>query len=599
MLSKSLIIFIAFSAYLSINSISYGATMLVAWPEASAKNRSYLEASVAFLGINVDFVDKKAIFRILADSNSMVSIVSADYLGSWSENDVEKLFNYVRDGRTKLMIVFEKDGVYEYESIDTVFELFTKAKEEGFLSFAKGQKDILRELSATRIPVKIREKSLFLKNQNKKSGQFTTLSWLDDSSEIGETMVTMELGKGRLFMTTINHFIYDGKYYDKIGSYLPFIIYIKDGFGERTWHKKTNQANFTIDDPWLIEPYGNLSYNGLLDEMEKANFHTTIAFVPWNYDRSEKGVVEIIINNPDRYSISIHGNNHDHYEFRDYSEVPFSKQEYNIGQAVSRMNEFRKLTGIEYDKVMVFPHNISPERTLDVLKTNEFMGSVNSNITPLGSSRLDGPEYTLMPTTLKYYSFPIVQRYPVEIGKSVIDLGLFLGKPMLFYTHQEYFSSRMSAFNGVAQYVNEKSSKPIKWMSLGGVLENLYVERLRDDGAYDVKMLSKKIKLKNDGREERVFFIKEIGAGLENISEIRLGESIITDNFESHLKESIKIAPGSNLVIELVYKVDKQINNYPVKKDSIRIWVIRMLSDMRDIVISRYKIGRKLTEFFF
>ena len=27
-------------------------------------------------------------------------------------------------------------------------------------------------------------------------------------------------------------------------------------------------------------------YKGLLQEMQKVNFHTTIAFIPWNFDRS-------------------------------------------------------------------------------------------------------------------------------------------------------------------------------------------------------------------------------------------------------------------------------------------------------------------------
>ena len=59
------------------------------------------------------------------------------------------------------------------------------------------------------------------------------------------------------------------------------------GKNEAQWHSPGHYANLTIDDPWFAESYGHLTYNGLLGEMEKANFHTTIAFIPWNYDRSE------------------------------------------------------------------------------------------------------------------------------------------------------------------------------------------------------------------------------------------------------------------------------------------------------------------------
>ena len=49
--------------------------------------------------------------------------------------------------------------------------------------------------------------------------------------------------------------------------------------------------------------------------MQEHRFHTTIAFVPWNYDRSSPEVVSLFLENPEHFSIAIHGNNHDHEEF--------------------------------------------------------------------------------------------------------------------------------------------------------------------------------------------------------------------------------------------------------------------------------------------
>ncbi len=83
----------------------------------------------------------------------------------------------------------------------------------------------------------------------------------------------------------------------------PLMMFLRYAFGERCWHSSGNYANLTIDDPWLTEPYGHLSYTGLLKEMEEANFHTTIAFIPWNYDRSEPDVISLFRNHPDRFSI--------------------------------------------------------------------------------------------------------------------------------------------------------------------------------------------------------------------------------------------------------------------------------------------------------
>ena len=98
----------------------------------------------------------------------------------------------------------------------------------------------------------------------------------------------------------------------------PAMMFVRYCAGERGWHSLHYYANFTIDDPWLREPYGYVDYKDLLGEMEKHNFHTTIAFIPWNYGRSQQEVVSLFKNHPDRFSIAVHGNNHDHKEFTDY-----------------------------------------------------------------------------------------------------------------------------------------------------------------------------------------------------------------------------------------------------------------------------------------
>ena len=70
----------------------------------------------------------------------------------------------------------------------------------------------------------------------------------------------------------------------------PVVTFLRYAAGDRAWHAAGRYANLTIDDPWLIEPYGNLNYRALATEMDKHDFHTTIAFIPWNFDRSRAGV---------------------------------------------------------------------------------------------------------------------------------------------------------------------------------------------------------------------------------------------------------------------------------------------------------------------
>ena len=103
------------------------------------------------------------------------------------------------------------------------------------------------------------------------------------------------------------------------------------------------------------KPYGHLIYEDLLKEMERHDFHTTIAFIPWNYDRSEAETVALFRSHPERFSICVHGDNHDHKEFDDFESKPLSLQITAIKQSLARMEKFQSLTGIPYDNVFVFP----------------------------------------------------------------------------------------------------------------------------------------------------------------------------------------------------------------------------------------------------
>jgi hypothetical protein len=109
--------------------------------------------------------------------------------------------------------------------------------------------------------------------------------------------------------------------------------------------------------------------------MKAHNFHTTIAFIPWNYARSTAEVTRIFRNNPDRYSIAIHGDNHDHKEFEGFDSRPLAVQKPKLDQALARMNAFQTLTKIHFDRVFVFPHSIGEGAILGKLKEDNYIAT--------------------------------------------------------------------------------------------------------------------------------------------------------------------------------------------------------------------------------
>ena len=183
--------------------------------------------------------------------------------------------------------------------------------------------------------------------------------------------------------------------------------------------------------------------------MEQHNFHTTLAFVPWNFDRSQSATVSLLRTHLDRFSICIHGNNHDHREFGSYDNRPLWGQINDIKQALARMAKFSELTQLPYDPVMVFPHAIAPEETLAVLKRYNFAATANFLHEPMGTIAPSDPEFALRPATMAFANFPSLRRYSVEatIPPSQLAIDAFLGNPMLFYVHQGFFASGIDAFN--------------------------------------------------------------------------------------------------------------------------------------------------------
>jgi hypothetical protein len=570
--------------------------------EKDPKSQSIIQASCNFLGVESESIAGQKMPWENNKKEAIAVLLSYEYLGKMSPTNISLLYNRLKNGELSLMIVINGEPIKPSNRIvQGVTTFSSKISEEGFLNFSKDNKDLLKELSGLQVPVKTNGKGIFLKTIDGANHKADLLMYYESKRcDPGGLMVKQIIGKGRLYLSTLPKCeleIEDGVY-KNVASILPFIIFIKSSFGDRCWHREKSEANFIIDDPWLIEPYGNLSYQGLLQEMKKANFHTTIAFIPWNYDRSKKEVVKILLDNSDRYSISVHGNNHDHQEFGGSKKVPLYKQQYDILQSVARMEEFKKLTGIRYDRVMVFPHRISPEETISLLKKENFLATINSEIVPLGSKVKIDFEDMIFPAELKFYGFPLLRRYSPSISKSIICFDLFFEKPLVFYTHQDYFSNDINAFNETAEYVNKKAMKKIEWVGLEKLCQNLYMQRIRDDGGYDIRMFCREISIRNECRDPSTYRVVNIETGTSDIEKAIIGESVFYSNIELELKKPIRLNPGQNITIKIIYKEAHDSEKVKVDEGNLRVYILRTLSDFRDLVLSKSKIGRGIIGIF-
>jgi len=382
---------------------------------------------------------------------------------------------------------------------------------------------------------------------------------------------------------------------EAFSSVAGLLVFLRKAAGERGWHTPAYYANLTVDDPWLTEPYGNLGYEALLHEMEKHNFHTTIAFVPWNFDRSEPEVVSLFHNHADRFSISIHGNNHNHREFGEYSTQPLNRQRANIEQALARMEQFKRVTGLPYDRIMVFPHAVAPTETLEALKEHNYWATVNSENVPLGSTVPNDPLFPLTPWTLAFKGFPSVKRVSAEAPVSATNIAInaFLGNPQLFYVHQEFFQDKIGAFNATADEIN-RLEPTVQWKSLGYIVRHLYLTRLRSDQDYDVLAISPNLELVNPTDRRLVFYVhKPEDPRLP--SSVTVNGSLISYQMASNeIHFDVILEPRQSADIKISYGEDSTFTSEDISKRSALINMDRRLSDFRDRQLSRSTIGRKI-----
>lgn len=386
----------------------------------------------------------------------------------------------------------------------------------------------------------------------------------------------------------------------------PYFMYLRAAAGDKAWHFAEQYANLTVDDPWLIEPYGHLSYTGLLAEMSKHNFHTTLAFIPWNFDRSRPDVVSTIRAHPDRWSICVHGDDHNHTEFALSSSEKFSERNrledtLKVRQALARMSEFSRLTALPYDRVWIFPYSIGPESALDILKQNGLLATVNPRIVPQGLVPPDDPLFQFRNVTLSYADFPAIRRFGADksLPSSFLAIESFLGNPILLYVHQDFFASGIGAFDSYADKINQINPNTV-WTTLGEIVRHTYLMKRCDDGQYDIRAYSSDILISNPDPQTRTFHVEKAESFPPAL------DSVLVDGQPRPYKEDrglvtmAVVIPGrESRHVQIKYEIPRNAEHTDISKSDLQSSLLRHISDFRDLVLSRSRFGMWLTSFYY
>jgi hypothetical protein len=367
---------------------------------------------------------------------------------------------------------------------------------------------------------------------------------------------------------------------------MPVAMFIRYAFRQECWRPNQYHGTLIIDDPLLRKDYGFLNYERLLALMDEYNFHTSIAFIPFNYRRNSPGITRMFRERPDRLSICFHGNDHTAAEFASKDSGLLNAM---LTVAESRMDLHQKETGIRCDHVMVFPQGNFSRDAMAALQAHNFSAAVNSGPYPRGEESGLSLSDFMEPAILKYGGFPLfLRKYPREIESQDIAFNLFFGKPVLIVEHHEIFKDPQSLIQLVSR-INTLAPE-IRWSNLQAAVENSYLRRWTKDGTLEVRAYANAGKIDNTAMDTLRCSVQWPVRGDIPVEKVLLDGAPWHDTRtdDKGIRLSFDVPPGGSREFSVVYQ-----NNFGLSDANRRVpWKAkaffrRRLSELRDNHLSK------------
>lgn len=370
-------------------------------------------------------------------------------------------------------------------------------------------------------------------------------------------------------------------------QFIPLMMFIKYVFGDRCWHSKQAYASFIIDDPLLRMNYGFMNYMKLLISMDQECFHTTIAFIPWNYNRSKKEVARIFKKRKDRFTLCVHGCYHTDNEFGINDSNKLNKK---VKTAIKKMKRHEELSGVPFDNVIVFPQGKFSSESMRILKCNNYLSAVNTTLDSVNAPDELKISDLLDIAIMKYSCFPLFARkYPEEVIDFAFDL--FFGKPIFIVEHHDYFRNGYEEILEFARSIN-RLDEEIQWDGLRNIIRRSCLEKISFDGTNNIKIYANECEIKNTSDTYNKYFIKKKECGEVPVSSVIMNGKDISYILEDQcLKLTIEVPPKTTANLKINYK---DIYPYIIGKDTLKeqtkVWIRRHLSELRDNCISKSEL---------
>jgi hypothetical protein len=367
---------------------------------------------------------------------------------------------------------------------------------------------------------------------------------------------------------------------------LPPVVYVRHVFRGTCWENPARTARIIVDDPLLTDRYGFLNYDDLIRSIEHLDYAVTIAYIPWNYRRTNHKDAQVFLNNNRKVTVCIHGCDHVKNEFG-ITDRRILEQKASI--AIARMVKHQERTGLPFEKIMVFPQGLFSRAAIKALRRTGYLAAVNTVRFPTDDED-DGITIAdeLLPVSNRYSGFPIFfRRYPKELAHIAVDM--FLGKPTYIVEHHELFRNGCGALEHCIATL--KAMEPsLMWPNISSAIQRIHMRKENADGDLDIRFFTSSFVFENNtGRKADCRFAKPEPEP-DLIKAVFANDRSIEFQMESQSIEfRLELRPGENVRIRLEDREEPPMGVFrPNIVYRLKTGARRCLSEFRDNHLSRH-----------
>jgi hypothetical protein len=274
---------------------------------------------------------------------------------------------------------------------------------------------------------------------------------------------------------------------------LPLILFLRTLIEEHGWEQPPLRACFMFDDPNLHwQTYGFIDFAKIAAHAQMHNYKVCFAMIPLDTWFIHKPTALLFQRYRDQLSLLIHGNNHIAQELaRPCEDTDLSR---NLRQALRRIDEFERCSGVEVSKVMAPPHGACSESALSVMAHLGFEAACISK----GSLR----HYNSQASWLHTFGMqpgdiigdlPILPRFPLSGNcHNNILVAALLHQPIIPVGHHHDIADGLQLLADLSRFVN--SLGKVRWADMKGTSRSGYARRL-EGKTIRVRMLAKRIEV--------------------------------------------------------------------------------------------------------